>query len=223
MLGRQFRALATACALLITQTMRIAVVAAVLLVLTSIAAAQAPGETMTWDPEDPPGAVQRDPQTIRVNYRNDILLADGLWVGTLLVSAATENEELAGWSVAGYFLAAPIVHVAHGRGVQALQSFGLRAGLPLLGGMIGYRMGPDDTACTYGASNPEYDSPDRGTCPDNGSISGMAFGMLAGSVTAMIVDAKFLTKYTKVVPASSWSASIKPTRGGATFGVSGAF
>jgi hypothetical protein len=225
MLGRQFRALATAWALLIRQTMRIAVVAAVLVGLTGIASAQAPGETMSWDPENPPGAgVQRDPQTITINYRRDVMLADGLWVGALLVAGQSENEDLAGWSVAGYFLAAPIVHIAHGRGVQGLQSFGLRAGLPLVGGMIGYRLGPDDTACDYGASSHPYDdSPDRGTCGDHGSISGMLLGGVAGGITAIVLDWKYLTKYQKTITAPAWSASIKPTRGGATFGVSGTF
>lgn len=203
--------------------MRIAVIAAVLAALTGIAAAQAPGETMTWDPETPPGAVQRDPQTVTVNYRGDVMLADGLSLALVLAAPVADNEELAGWGVAGYFLAAPIVHVAHGRGVQALQSLGLRAGLPLLGGMIGYRLGPDDTACTYGASpNPDF-NPDRGTCPDNGSISGMLVGGLAGGITAIVLDWKFLTKYQKTIAAPAWTASIKPTRGGATFGMSGTF
>jgi hypothetical protein len=220
MLGGQFRALATAWALLITQTMRIAVVAAVLFVLTGISAAQAPGQTMSFDPENPPGAVEV--QTVRVNYRNDILLADGLWVGTLLVSAATENEELAGWSVAGYFLAAPIVHVAHGRGKQAVQSLALRAGLPLVAGMVGYRLGPNDTACIEAAHTDGSWSGDGGGCGE-GSLSGMAFGVLAGGVTAMVLDAKYLTKYEKTVAGPTWSASIKPVRGGASVGVSGTF
>ena len=201
--------------------MRIAVAAAVLVAMTSIAAAQAPGETMSFDPENPPGAVERDPKTITVNYRRDIMLADGLSLGLILAAPAADNEELAGWGVAGYFLAAPIVHVAHGRGVQAVQSFGLRAGLPLLGGLAGYRLGPNDMVCDLGRPDPQYGD-GGGGCPE-GSISGMLVGALAGGVTAVVLDWKYLTKYQKTVPAPSWSASIRPTHGGASVGVSGTF
>jgi len=199
--------------------MRIAVVAAVLVALTSIASAQAPGQTMSFDIENPPSAAE--PRTVTVNYRRDIMLADGLWLGALIVSAQSENEDLAGWSMTGYFLAAPLVHVAHGRGTQALQSLGLRAGLPLVGALVGYRLGPHDTACIEGA-RAEGDF-GGGGCGDQGSLSGMILGGLAGGITAVALDWKYLTKYQKTIAAPSWSASIKPTRGGATFGMSGTF
>ena len=204
--------------------MRIALVAAVLAAMTSVAAAQAPGQTMSWDHEMPPSVVE--PEVVTVNYRRDVVLADGLAIGAIFLGALGDNEEAAAWGVTGYFLAAPIVHVAHGRGVQALQSLGIRAGLPLLGGMLGYRLGPNDTACVYDAGpSPEYDGDyhHHGGCGDQGSITGMLLGGVAGGITAMIVDAKYLTKYQKRVSPRSWSASIKPTRGGASFGVSGTF
>jgi hypothetical protein len=201
--------------------MRTAVVVAVLVLLTSIAAAQAPGQTMSFDREEPPSATPAM-QTVTVNYRNEILLADGLSLGLMLASGPSGNEELAGWGVAGYFLGAPIVHVAHGRGVAALQSFGLRAGLPLLGGMIGYRIGPNDIACTEGRGDPQYG--DGGACSgDQGSITGLALGALAGGITAIVVDSRYLTKYEKQVPAPSWSASLRPTHGGASVGIAGTF
>jgi hypothetical protein len=200
--------------------MRIAVVAAVLAVMTSVAAAQAPGETMSFDREAPPSAVE--PELVTVNYRSDVVLADGLSLGAVFLGALGDKEEAAAWGLTGYFLAAPIVHIAHGRGVQALQSFGLRAGLPLLGGWMGYRIGPQDNACVYGARE-DGDYSGDGGCGDGGSIGGMLLGGIAGGVTAMIVDAKYLTKYQKRVSPRAWSASIKPTRGGASFGVSGTF
>ncbi|HTL35488.1 MAG TPA: hypothetical protein VL326_20310 [Kofleriaceae bacterium] len=202
--------------------MRIAVAAAVLVVLTSVAAAQAPGQTMSFDPTNPPSA--QEPQTITVSYRRDVMMADGLALALVFAAPVSESEELAGWGVTTYFLGAPLVHVAHGRGVAALQSLGLRAGLPLAGALIGYRLGPDDMVCDYGASPNNGDfNPDRGTCPDGGSIIGMVLGGVAGGITAVALDWKYLTKYEKQVPWPSWSASIKPTHGGATVGVSGAF
>lgn len=202
--------------------MRVLLAAAVLVLLTSVAAAQAPGETMSFDPESPPSA--QEPQTVTVNYRGQVLLADGLSLGMMILGPVGDNEELAGWGVAGYFLGGPIVHVAHGRGVAALQSFGLRAGLPLFGALLGYRLGPHDTACVYAASDRPVDGGfGEGGCGDEGSIVGMMVGAVSGGVTAIVLDAKYLTTYKKQVAAPSWSASIKPTHGGVSIGVAGAF
>lgn len=200
--------------------MRLAVAAVLLVLSTSIAAAQAPGQTMSWEPEvAPPSATQ--PQTTTVNYRNDVLLADGLSLGLVLLAAPTHSPQLAGLGVSGYFLAAPIVHIAHGRGTAALESFGLRATLPLAGAYLGFKLGPQDIACADAA--PTDGGLRGGGCEDQGSIVGMLLGGLAGGVTAMVLDTKYLAKYEKHVAAPTWSASIAPSRGGATVGVAGTF
>jgi len=199
--------------------MRIVVALAVLVLTTSIAAAQAPGQTLSFDREAPPSAAE--PQTVTVNYRGQVMLADGLSLGLLVFSGGAHNDKMAGWGIAGYFLGAPLVHAAHGRGTQALQSLGLRAGLPLLGGMLGYQIGPNDTTCIEGVrADGSYGG--GGGCGDHGSIIGMVVGGLAGGFTAMVVDAKYLTKYEKRVT-PSWTASIKTSHGGAIVGVSGTF
>ena len=201
--------------------MRLAVAALFLVLSTSIAAAQAPGQTMSWEPDPlPPSATQ--PQAIAVNYRNDVLLADGLSLGLVLLSAPTHSPQLAGLGVSGFFLGAPIVHIAHGRGTAALESFGLRATLPLVGAWIGYRVGPQDIACADAAPGPGEGGLGGG-CTDQGSIVGMLLGGLAGGVSAIVIDAHYLTKYERRVAAPTWSASIAPSHGGATVGLAGTF
>ncbi|HUS29101.1 MAG TPA: hypothetical protein VMZ53_11340 [Kofleriaceae bacterium] len=201
--------------------MRTVVVAAVLTALTSVAAAQAPGETMSWPVEEAaPSTTTPEPQTVTVSYRRDILIADGLAVGAIFLGPLGDNEELTGWGMVGYMFAAPVVHIAHGRGVTALQSLGLRAGLPLLGAYVGYNVGPDDAICVESVSG--YDGPSHSSCGGDGSLVGMILGGMAGGVTAMVLDAKYLAKYEKRT-APTWSASIKPARGGLSLGVSGTF
>lgn len=201
--------------------MRIAVIAAVLVVLTSVAAAQAPGETMSWAPEETPPSSQA-PQVVKASYRGQVLLADGLSLGMIILGPVGGNDELTGLGFAGYFVGAPIVHIAHGRGGAALQSLGLRMGLPILGGMIGYRLGPNDVVCNEGRGDPQYG--DGGACGgDHGSITGLLVGALAGAVTASVVDATYLTTYEKRVARPSWSASLRPMHGGASVGIAGSF
>lgn len=203
----------------IQPAMRLAVAAVLLVLSTSIAAAQAPGQTMSWEPEvAPPSTVQ--PQTMTVNYRSDVLLADGASIGLVLLAAPTHSPQLAAFGVSGFFLGAPIVHIAHGRGTAALESLGLRAGLPLVGAWIGYRVGPQDIACADAAP---VEGGLGGGCTDQGSIVGMLLGGLAGGVSAMVIDAKFLAKYEKRTAPPSWTASIAPSHGGATVGVAGTF
>jgi hypothetical protein len=199
--------------------MRLAVAAVLLVLSTSIAAAQAPGQTLSWEPEvAPPSTVQ--PQTTTINYRNDVLLADGASLGLVLLAVPSHTPQLAALGVSGFFLGAPIVHIAHGRGTAALESFGLRATLPLVGAWIGYRVGPQDIACADAAPT---EGGLGGGCTDQGSIAGMLLGGLAGGVAAIVIDAHYLTKYEKRAAAQSWSASIAPSHGGATVGLAGTF
>lgn len=199
--------------------MRLAVALAILF-SSSLAAAQAPGQTLSFDPEEPPGAAP--PQTVTVNYRTDVLLADGASLGLIVLGPISQHAELTAYGVTGYFLAAPIVHLAHGRGAQAAQSLALRVGLPFFAGFLGYKLGPSDTVCaSYGSLDGAPSAPGGG-CGDEGSIVGMGLGILAGGITAMVLDATYLTHYEKRVT-PSWSASIQPSRGGLSLGVSGAF
>jgi hypothetical protein len=200
--------------------MRIAVVAATLLLTTSIATAQAPGETVTWDPEAPPStvAVQAPPMT--VSYRGQILAADAASIGlSVLGPLVTRDESLSGIGFAGFFVAAPIVHLAHGRGMAAAKSLGLRVALPFVGAMAGYRFGPDDLTCH---SSPGIDGKPGGSCDDHGSLVGLLVGAAAGGISAMVIDVKYLARYQTTRP-QTWSAGIQPTRGGMALSVAGSF
>lgn len=200
--------------------MRIAVVATALLAMTSIAAAQAPGQTMTWDPEPAPAPVTVEPVT--VSYRGQIITADVVSLGLMVLGPLSDEHDLtlSGLGFTGWFLAAPLVHAAHSRGGAAAKSLGLRVGLPILGGLAGYRLGPDDTSCV---STPAVDGhASEGGCGDHGSIIGALLGIAAGAGTAMYIDAKYLARY-QTERVVTWSAGIAPMRGGASLAFSGTF
>jgi hypothetical protein len=184
------------------------------LLTSSIAAAQAPGETLSFDPQLPPGQVEPAPTTI--SYRAHILAADGISLGLIALGPlASDDAELSALGLGGYFLAAPLVHLSHGRGAAAVKSLALRAGLPFAGALVGYRVGPNDLVCDQIGEGGTHES-----CP-GGSVTGMVVGMLAGGVTAIVVDAKYLARHERRTP--TWTASVTPTSGGMTVGIGGAF
>lgn len=203
--------------LLIAPVMRLFAVAAI--VLTSfVAAAQAPGQTLSFDVEGPPEPMT---QTVKVSYRDHVLLADGLSVATMtLGTAATRDENLFGLGFSGYVLGAPIVHLAHGRGGAAAKSFALRVGLPLAGGFLGFKLGPNDVVCA--GSSVETDYVGHGKGCEGGSFTGLLVGMLGGAAAAVYVDARYLATYEKSA-APTWSAGITRTNGGAMVGIGRAF
>ncbi|NVB78609.1 MAG: hypothetical protein HOV81_09465 [Kofleriaceae bacterium] len=197
--------------------MRIVVIAT-LLAMTSMAAAQAPGQTLSWDPELPPPRLE----PVTVSYRGQIITADIVALGLMVLGPQSDEHglSLSGLGFTGWFLAAPLIHAAHGRGGAAAKSLGLRIGLPILGGIAGYRLGPDDTSCVY---TPAVDGrPSEGGCGDHGSVIGALLGIAAGAGTAMYIDAKYLARY-QTERAVTWSAGIAPMRGGASLSFSGSF
>ncbi len=202
--------------------MRIAVVAATLLVATSIAAAQAPGQTPLWDPEAPPTMAPVQLQPTTVSYRGQIIAADVASLGlTVLGPVITPNSvTLSGVGFSGFFIAAPIVHLANGRGMAAAKSLGLRVALPFAGAMIGYRLGPADMSCVS-AVGTDGSAP-HGDCGDHGSLIGLLVGAAAGGISAMYIDARYLAQYETMRPAT-WSAGVQPMRGGATLSFNGRF
>lgn len=212
--------------------MRILVTLAVLL-STSVAAAQAPGLTRISDPEDPPVGmapmaatrVEEAVQLERVDYRNQIMLSDGLSVAAVLSGAMMGNEaggQLALLGVSGYLVGAPLVHLAHGRGGAAVKSFGLRTALPMLGMVAGFKLGPNDLTCVEsGAPSPEQPSHSHGGC--TGSITGMIGGLVIGTISASILDAKYLSNYEVARRVPTWTANVGHVRGGMTVAISGSF
>jgi len=202
--------------------MRLLPIAAILLT-SSIAAAQAPGQTMVFVPdEEPPAAPALPVET--VSYRKQVMLVDGLSVaaiaiGPLVAQRGGEGGSVSLLGVAGYIVGAPIVHLAHGRGGAAFKSLGLRTALPMLGALAGFKLGPNDVVCGQ-SEGPDGHS---GGCP-GGSFSGAIGGLLIGSIAAAAIDAKYLARYERQGSAPTWSASLAPVRGGGmTVGVSGGF
>ena len=88
---------------------------------------------------------------------------------------------------ATYLVVAPLVHASHGRGWTAVADFGLRLGIPTVGGLLG-------AALFAGKNGLE-------------STAGAVLGATAGLVTAVIVDATVLA-YEPVDAGSSVSAKV---------------
>ena len=165
-------------------------------------------------PVAPPPAPRPVPVAITSHngawYGWQTLLADGAGI---LITATAETP--AGF-VAGSFIAPPIIHLAHGRPLAALESGSLRLGLPLAGGLVG--------AGIMANSNEEY-----------AVLSGVAIGATLGYLTAVVVDAAVLSyeKPTGPGPAvvgkrpHSPSVILQPTfqarKSGGEIGVVGAF
>jgi hypothetical protein len=187
---------------------------AVVLLTSSIAAAQAPGQTLSFDLEQPP-----EPPPVKVSYRKDIMISDGLSLAAMTLGPAlTRDADVASFGLAGYALGAPIVHIAHGRAGAAAASFAMRAGLPIAGGFLGYKLGPVDVVC---GSSDVTTGHSHGSC-GGGSVMGLLVGMVTGGVAAVYLDARYLATYEKSA-SPSWSAGVTRTNGGAMVGFGRAF
>jgi hypothetical protein len=165
-------------------------------------------------------------ESVPKSYAEQTLLADGtsiaLVVAGIATSDRTANVALSVGGVAGYALATPIIHAAHGKWDSTGVSFWSRfVGVPiggLLGGLVGVA-----------------------TCPDNGqtgleTLGCSAYGALAGvGVSAALIsvlDAAFLARETTHEPSRPSAApkasfrltpSVDAVRRSATIGVVGTF
>jgi hypothetical protein len=155
-------------------------------------------------------------------YGWQTLAVDGLSVSAVGVGLAFRDEHPVGYlalgsGLAGYVLAAPIVHFAHGRTTPAFASLALRVGAPtvgvLSGGLIGYGVGcAVDCNGDFGA--------------EGGMLVGALAGGVAGAVSAMVVDAVVFAREPAATTAQvHWmpTSSYDPKRQAATFGVTGSF
>src|SRR5689334_1053511 len=79
------------------------------------------------------------PATKQEWYGWQILASDAATLATTgLLLGTLKNEDYGQFNFyAGYLVAAPTIHLAHGNVGTALGSFGLRAGLPLVGAFAG--------------------------------------------------------------------------------------
>jgi hypothetical protein len=86
----------------------------------------------------PAKTAQPAAQTESYWYGWQTLTSDAASISAVGTGIKFETAPLAYLGVAGYYLGAPIVHIAHGRVGVAFASLGLRLGLPSLGGAIGF-------------------------------------------------------------------------------------
>jgi hypothetical protein len=118
---------------------------------------------------------------------------------------------LATLTMASYFFTAPMIHGAHRQGLRALGSFTLRAGLPLLLGLLGEQLDPP---------------PECTTCEDELRSQGKIIGLTAGVLIAMAVDGLVLGRpiYRRTERSrAAWVPALRGVSGGATAGVLGTF
>jgi len=159
---------------------------------TGEAGSPRPGES----PSPTPASTWYGWQTLVLDgFTGALVLASGSWESGLLASSVT------------LALGAPLIHVAHGEGVNAGASFVLRVTLPFMGVLAGVLA--DSQAC----SKPHVDG---GTCIPPGAI----VGGLAGIVAASALDAAVLGRphaRPTVAPAAT------ALHRGATVGLAGTF
>jgi hypothetical protein len=162
--------------------------------------------------EEPP-----EPPPRRHNYRWQIITGDAaaialsLAIDRVAADGGGRPGALATLTIASYFFTAPMIHGLHRQGTRALGSFALRAGLPLLLGLLGEEL--DGT--------PECDF-----CMDSLRSEGKLIGLTAGVLIAMAVDNVLLARpiYKRTErPRAAWTPALGGVRGGATAGVLGTF
>jgi hypothetical protein len=156
-------------------------------------------------------------------YGEQTLLADAASVALVIAGVVASRPDSSNGSReagnvlvdiggGGYFLAAPIVHAAHGHWDSGAVSLGLRFGLPLGGMVVGGLFG----LAVCGDSSGE-----RIPCP----VVATGLGAVAGAIAVPFVDA-FALAY-EPEPRASDKPTLAPTfslvRGGGNVGLAGRF
>jgi hypothetical protein len=146
-------------------------------------------------------------------YGWQTIATDVLAVALLAGSGDSDDGRQVAAGLGVYLLGGPAVHLAHGELGKAGNSLGLRAGLPLAGGVLGYGLG------ALGCGDSEESLGDA-LCP----VGMTALGVLVGAVGAVAIDAGAIAKK-EVRPklAVSLAPSVVPTKQGTTFGLAGTF
>lgn len=144
-------------------------------------------------------------------YRGSMVLADLAASAVVAAGLAQRNAGLGDAVPGAIALAtfAPGVHLLHGDGTGAAESVALRLGLPAVGAFLGWT--------GFHCRAPE-------NCSDGTNDAGYELlGAMAGLGIAMIIDDGWLAHEQRREP-DQWTPVVAPTsRGGATFGIAGAF
>jgi hypothetical protein len=183
--------------------------------------------------ETPAGATPADKPKEEEHFRRNwygyqtLLIDAGALI--LLVSAiAPANSNNGGLesalidlSATTYIVGGPVVHLLHGRYAMSGIDLAVRAGAPLVLGVLGAAIG----AAAGGSSNNSnggFFSP-----AETGAIVGGVLGFSGGIVGAIVVDASVLavdkTPLSKPTSSFRWMPRIAPIRGGANVGIGGTF
>lgn len=200
--------------------MRLAIL--VLVLLAAPAAARA--EDLTWV-DGPPGmASYPAPPTVTqdVSYAHQTLVVDGI-AAALVTAGALQNNPytalpliLVGAEVYGF--GPPVVHFANGETGKGFLSFGLRFGLPMLGAMVGGRLGPKNAVLCDSPSGVGCSGSDSGDSP-----VGVAVGLGAGALVAALLDASVLAHKRVVTLAPQFAPMVSYNQTGLSVGLGGSF
>lgn len=151
-----------------------------------------------------------------VQYAGLTLSSDGTAAGLALGGLSpisNKNETVIALGALLFVAGAPSIHLIHGERGKALGSLGIRIALPLIGVLVGERLGPGDNVCATHEG-------DGGGCPPR-ATRGQLIGAGIGAAVAIAFDAVLLARTRVSDP------GIAPHVGGAdstlTFGLGGAF
>jgi hypothetical protein len=143
-------------------------------------------------------------------YGWQVLAADAAGI---LGTAACVSFSNADACIIPYFIAAPTVHLTHGRPMNALASVGARLAFPIAGAIVGVQF-----------ANCSAQS-DQFLC----GLSEMGVGILIGTVVASVFDMAVLSTETRERPAATpsrltlLSPSVSTGPNGTSFGLRGSF
>jgi len=160
--------------------------------------------------------------TREVSYAHQTLAVDGI-AAALITAGALQNNPytalpliLVGAEVYGF--GPPVVHFANGETGKGFLSFGLRLGLPMLGAMVGGRLGPKRMVLC--------DSPAGVGCSGSGSGDspvGLVIGVSVGALAAAIIDASYLAHKRVVTLAPQFAPTVSYNQTGFSVGLGGSF
>jgi hypothetical protein len=183
-------------------------------------AAPASAQPEPAEPAQPPAPTARATESSWYGWQ--VMIADAASIAMMGSGLAARNAPIGYLGLGGYLVAAPIVHGAHGRVGVGFASFGLRAGLPMVGAMLGY--------AAAGSCSREEQEKLLG-CFFHGWGEAVAGG-LVGAAGAVVIDAALLAHETRPIAqpredgipkVTSVSPSYDPRTRSAALGLGGTF
>jgi hypothetical protein len=173
-----------------------------------------PGQTMGAGPPAQPLSRQpwRHPDQADKEsrwYGHHVLLVDGIGYGLIFLGLAGGGEGVVYLGTATMLLGAPVVHGAHGEGINALLSLPLHVLLPIGGTALSLHL--------KDCSSPPCDGPD---------FERMLIGAALGVATASIIDAAFIARTRpkrRDTQAAAWVPQVGVTENGFSAGIGGWF